>query len=656
MKPDVSIQALPIDGEAMYVLSRVDQMMKESETVQIASSLTAVAKLLEFTFTEYVSPQAPESLFSLYVSGGKPDPILVRRLNELTDLLMKMEHLLSIHRRAIDSAVINRVGTCVNQKQRDCVQSAWKLLRLAGRPVTTVTASAPVGQAVPTVLIAPAQPKVAPPLPFHSPQPPAVCAPLPFKIPPPMVTAKYGKSIPPPVMGKGAAPALPHMPTKAVMGKAGAPSIPLGKGSAPNLPIPHMSPPTLPRETLREVAVFEVPLISVDVAETRKIHWQSIPVSRFKNSLFATRSGDDVDLDLSLVNEHFVKTRTCMSPTASPSRVPTAACSPMSSAAALTVPSVLETRRIQQIEIFLNGRRGFSAADIVRLLKTGGEESVTTVDLLEAVSALYPTAEEQALLESVPGKSKDGLGVGKADSFLMDLVAIPDFQLVVNYVVVLHTVKPAACETIEYFKKLNLLFESLTASTELANLLALVGKLVVYLWNGKKPTFNGFAVEMISQLRKIASFVDKDYSVLHCVVDIFPSPDLEKVLTLLAPTQELIDFDFADLVLRADEVQKSVNLIKPERLNNTFYPALVSRLCRFKTQMESDVFPELVEQKELVMHSSTSLLRYFAESDKKSINEFLGNLNSLRNDLVHVRMQNEKRKKQLPRSVGAAKT
>ena len=660
MKPDVRIQALPVDGEAMYVLNRVNALVSDATAVKPSTSASAIATLIDFAFTEYVSPQAPESVFSLYVSGSKPDPIVVRRLNELTDVFLKLQHLLAIHRKSVDTVVLSHVGTVVQSHQNRNLAHSLRLLCL-NRAKNHDVHQARKSQELPAI---PTKAKTVPPLPFA------------FKVPPPLPLTGVGKSSSPAVLlaksGKVAPPSLPMgnlgktspptMPSVGVSGKATAPPT-IGKALPPTVPVVKGAVmPKLPSvPTVEEVAIFSAPRMRDDVSETRKIHWQSIPVSRFKNSLFDLKMSlkhDTAELDLDLIDQHFVKTtRGCLSPSASPSRVPTAASSPISSAAWLTVPSVLETKRIQQIEIFLNGKKGFAASDVVRVLKTGGEDAQSTVELLETVGGLFPTAEERAALTLLPGRLKEspGFGLPKADSFLIDLVAIPDFQLVANYVIVLHTAAPTASEIIGYFAKLEKFFDTLRSSTELVRFFKLIGSLVAYLWNGKKATFNGFSVDMISQLKKVSSFSDKDYSVLHCLVELFPTESLDRLLGALAPVQELTEFDFADLVLRADEVQKSVTALKPERLDNAFYPALVSRLTRFKSEMEANVFPGLARGKQSVMASSASMLRYFAENEKKSINELLGNLNSLRNDLIHARMQTEKRRRAPKPQLGTTK-
>ena len=182
--------------------------------------------------------------------------------------------------------------------------------------------------------------------------------------------------------------------------------------------------------------------------------------------------------------------------------------------------------------------------------------------------------------------------------------------------------------------------------------LKIIGQIVVYLWNGKKSNFNGYSIEVIPQLKKISSFADKDYSMMNCVVDSLGSDTVAVVLKTLAPVESLLEYDFGDVLLRSEELQRSVRSVKPEeRLNPEFYSELVSRLIQFKDRMESEYFPRLSEKLETARKKSNLMLKYFAESEKKNFNELLANLNTLRVDLSSAQVQNNKRLTTKQRSV-----
>ena len=481
---------------------------------------------------------------------------------------------------------------------------------------------------------------------------------------------------PPDLPGKGSAPALPTMGVSVQpMGKGCAPSLPgksssaalptvqtttgvSGKGSAPRMPsgkAPSIPPPSALPVTSKsipsvkpasEITIFEAPKLLEEDVETRKIHWQSLPGPRFRESVFDLQllqrkeEFESAIFNMELVRNHFVKSRGVGSPTASPCRTaPTAASSPISTSMNLTIPSVLETRRIQQIEIFLNGRKGLSASDVVTILKSGGDEQ--SVDLLEAVLPLFPSSEERALLQGQAGKGP----LGKADAFLIDMMRIPDFQIAANYVIVLHTAEPVASETLEYFDELIDFIVALRTSSAIPKLLKIIGSMVVYLWNGKKANLNGFSLDVIPQLKKVHSYKDKDFTLMNCLVDAIPSSDLDEVLRALNTVESLLEFDFADTLARSEEVERSVRSMKPaERLDGKYFPVLVRRLADFKEEMEEKYFKGLSEKRATVREKSVEILKYFAESEKKNFNEFLASLNGLRVDLLSARAQNDKRR------------
>jgi hypothetical protein len=422
---------------------------------------------------------------------------------------------------------------------------------------------------------------------------------------------------------------------------------PIIKGSGPPPPVSKIPSPVA-QKPLAEVPIFTAPKISDDEAETRKVHWQSLPVPRFRDSVFNLQllerksEFESANFDLDLVKHHFVRIKGIGSPNASPCRTaPTAASSPISSAINLAIPSVLETRRIQQIEIFLNGRKGLSASDVVAVLKDGGDD--TCVDLLEAVVPLFPSVEERVLLQGQQGKGM----LGKADTFLIDLMRIPDFQIAANYVIVLHTAEIVASESLAYFDKFIDLIAYLRESTAIPKLLKIIGSMVVYLWKGKRANLNGFSLEVIPQLKKVHSFKDKEFTLMNCIVDAVDSQDLEEVLRALTTVESLLELDYADTLARSEEVERSVRAMKPnDRLDRKYFPLLVRRLNGFKEMMEEKYFKALTEKRTIVRAKSVEILKYFAESDKKNFNEFLQTLHGLRVDLTSARNQNDKRRSQ----------
>ena len=248
--------------------------------------------------------------------------------------------------------------------------------------------------------------------------------------------------------------------------------------------------------------------------ETRRLHWQSIPISRFKKSVFATRifrsDNELANLNFELVKKHFVKITPEIGSPAKTLEAPTAVSTPVATAARPTAKSVLDTRRIQQIEIFLNGNKSINISNVVILMKSGETDGnvAKSIELLESLLSVYPTEEECLLLAS--HGFPPPLALPKADAFLTDLMGIPQFKLAANSVILLLSCEDALEEIESYILKFIEFFKSVLKSEAVVKLLTLVGRLVVYLSNGKKASFNGFSLDMVSQLRKVNSFINKE--------------------------------------------------------------------------------------------------------------------------------------------------
>jgi hypothetical protein len=699
---NVHVTPLPIHGESKYIIERVDRLI-DSESASLSDISRLLSTLIDYILSEFVAPAAPESILSLYLTavamnrGSQVDRTLTNRLSELGDLCVKLADVFNRQRQCLQSQLVLRFDAISRMNKRvalAALRTASSEIRNKGSmervPSLPFLAGSQSGShAIPSEGIdrCPGKGK-APSLPHESklsaaPQIPSLAK----GSGPPLggVTKGTAPALPgqgkvcaPPFLGagKGTAPSLPGIQSKQFDRqpcKGSAPALPkLGKGKAPGLPAPgakstaNSSAPVLPGNghprlltpqapigTLKqsptvqapEVCVFDIeapPVVADPIDETRKVHWQSLPLNRFSQSVFEVKlvkrksDFENACIDPDAIKAHFVKQKNSGSGIESPYRsinmAPTAACSPIGSAANLAVvPSVLETKRIQQIEIFLNGRKGLVSLDVVNLLKSGGNEE--NIDLLEALLPIYPSEEERGLLEAQA--SKEGAILGKADSFLIDLMRIPNFKIASNYIVVLHSTDLVAQQIIGYFQNFISFVDKLISCPALPALLKIVGSTVVYLWNGKRANLNGFSLEAISQLKKVHSYTNKEYTMLHCVVET-AGPDIVKsVLASLSPVEQILEFDYNDTVLRSEEIERSVQALKPsDRLDGAYFPILIDRLTVFRTRMESDVLPNLSSLRDEVKRKTAELLRYFAESDKKSVNEFLATVNILRFDLA----------------------
>jgi hypothetical protein len=436
-----------------------------------------------------------------------------------------------------------------------------------------------------------------------------VSAPLP---PPPLPFA--GKAAPPPMMaGKVSGKALSVCPPPIqVVGKVMGLPPPMGKFKGP--------PPTVaPQvEIPVDINLFQVPPLE-EVAEVRRIHWQSLPVSRFRNSVFDTSMSREVceGLDFDEVKMHFTK------PVSSPSRsgiVPTAVSTPVISK--ISPVSILDIKRSQQVEIFLNGNKSISIESITEILKGHNMDPTPNVaEILESVQALYPSPEE---IESISGSSNI---LAKADSFLFDLSRIPQFRLASNYLIIVSTIDEVISEIQRYFALILCLASFLQQSKAFPDLLYFAGCVVVYL--NKKTNFNGYSIEQIPQLRKVTSFKERQISVLDIVVRSMGSVELKSLIDGLGVAQSLTSFEYSDMIARFDQVVKSVQSVAVESLDPSFYSDLIPILSTFKSRMSLEV-DKLTVDKNLVVEKLKWLRTFLGENDKRSPDEIFRYINAIR--------------------------
>ena len=514
---------------------------------------------------------------------------------------------------------------------------AWmRMVRGAGVKVATSTEPPPVvvkvaSPPIPKFSGKSAPPFVAPPppFPFGGTRPPPSDSPMvkcsPPTRPPPSAAppAFVGKSAPPKVLCVGKISAQSPPPAVLCVGKFS------GKSAPPFVTPPPLggqisskSIPLIPGKAMSPT--FVSPTLDPNL-ETRKLHWQSIPVSRVLNSIFSTLDLVPCSADFELANMHFVKRPG--TPKSKPTGDPPEMSTPV-------IPSLLEPKRVQQVEIFLNGNKHVRTAQVVRLVQGGAEPK--SVELLEALLGLYPTKEEVELLTNRPPSLQTGLPL--ADQFLFDLSQIPMFKYAVSLSLILLSAEEAVGELIAFLIDFTKIVSSVLESKNLRIFFKAVGSFVVYL--GRKPLLNGFALDQLAQLRKLHSFVDKHYSALHCVADGVGSEVVEGLICELgglSSSSKLSDLDFADTLLRCSEIEKSISELKAHKLKSVdFYAKLAPRLDALSARIAPQA-AQMLLLRDTAVTLASRLREYFAENDRRPVGEILASLKHLRADLRAVR-------------------
>jgi len=473
------------------------------------------------------------------------------------------------------------------------------------------------------------------------------------KVPPLPNSPKLGPKIVPKI-----APPLPSFPVgKASPAKVPVPPPPVGKVISPV--IPGKIPPLIrvkapiPSPSVSEIftaPVFPTPKMEPGV-EYRKIHWQSIPVSRFEKSIFNQKifgKKFEQNIDFEKIKNHFVREKICKTPIKS-REPPTAAGTPVIGACSpgstpICLPSVLDQKRIQQIEIFLNRYRTLNRTFLESLVREGksGEESL--VDLLEAIVALFPSQEETELLKLSHEKSlAEQTPLPKADAFLADLaIVIPEFKIGASARIMLATFDDSYNELANYLKIFNKKIGDIVRSETLVEIFRITGSIVVFL--GTSNSFNGFSLDNLLSLKKIISFQQKDFSALHCVVEMMTESQYCDVVSLIDhAVTELLEWDFEEVLLEVTELEKAIKnrLGKIEFKAREFFAEMIVEIRQFIDRV-SPLLAQLVDEKNQAKENAKLVREYFAENEKKSMNEIFSSLKLLKNDLGNAKTKSKK--------------
>jgi hypothetical protein len=432
-------------------------------------------------------------------------------------------------------------------------------------------------------------------------------------------------------------------PPPFLLGKAVAPTMPImvAKKAPPALPVPGKAPPRLPgpvpsiiSQPTAPVDVFPVPAIDTDGApfESRRLHWQSIPVSRFKESLFSKKMTEHhPEIDFELLKTHFVKLKTFETPKPTKTKPllddpPTGTGTPGTN----TSVSVLETKRIQQIEIFLNQKKYLTKEYLEGLVRDGGKN---TVELLESILALYPSSDERDRLVACCEE-----GLPKADLFLYTIsVSIPEFKQAAAVQIIIHTYDEVMVELMRYFENLVAKIDLLLESASIVTMMAIVGRFARYFGN-TGSTLYGFSLENLSQLKKVHSYTNREYTLLHSLREMLvQNRVLDRLITSdLSGVENFLEFDFVDMQQRGVELEKSVRE-KLEKIifkNTEYYHVLV------RVTLPEFLARAVPETDKLILLRTTALTRtqqlrqYFGESEKRTINELFAFLKHFKNDLI----------------------
>lgn len=631
---DIRISALPLQT----LDERISSILAAADPKQ--SSLSVIlSEMIERLDREYVSPVSDNSLMSLYLceDAARQSEAFISKLSAFIEEFSRLKRLVESQQRAVGTKSIRRLVQIIEWKNIISMNLSLSELKLkrATKPVITLESppeSAVISKAVP------------PPLPFPVSSPYKAPSPAVPGLPAsPATCLSPGKAAAPPMIPKASNIVSkvtgPPPPSTFKIGKCPPPAVAVSRKAA-------MMPPLLAEVPVQEelVELFPVPKLEngCAIVESRKIHWQSIPVSRFKNSIFETlirESQSKVDMDFDLIKSHFVKDNSSRSPKGSTSVPPTAACTPVQSSSVPMVrllPSVLDMKRIQQIEIFLNGNKGLTSSQIRDLARTGGRDSDNrrNMELIEGILTIFPSDEETNLIKSQEAKlalSNETIGLPKADLFLLQLIQIPQVKIALNYITVFYSADEIFDEAEKYLSGFIAFVDRLVVCDAFVEFVRIIGSFVVYLSNGKKMNFNGFSMELIPQLKKIQSYIDKDYTIFDCSVSTLGSSSrpLSDVSKLVGP---LIDFEFADIILRFDHASTSVDSITVEKLEGNFYAELIPILGAFKSRMRNRIEAVRV-LKSRATASSSALRSYLAESDKRCVDEILAWMHALNSDI-----------------------
>ena len=631
---DIRISALPLQ----ILDERISSCLAAADP-KLSSLSVILSELVDRLDREYVSPVSDNSLMSLYLceDATRQSEAFISRLSDFIEEFSRLKRLVECQQRAVGAESIRGLVRLIEWKKLINLNLSLSELKFkkAAKPVTrpvSPSKSAVISKAVPPPLPFPVSSpgKAPPPAVPELPETPATCL-SPGKAAAPPIRPK-ASTIVSKVTGPPPPPTYKH-------GKCPPPAVSVSRKAS-------MMPPLLAASPVQEeiVELFPVPKLENGCAimESRKLHWQSIPVSRFKNSIFETliyESQSRAYIDFDLVKSHFVKDNSSRSPKGSTSVPPTAVCTPVQSTTVPLVrllPSVLDMKRIQQIEIFLNGNKGLTSAQIRDLARTGGRDSDNrkNMELIEGILTIFPSDDETNLIKAQEAKlalSEERVGLPKADLFLLHLLQIPQVKIALNYITVYYSADEILDEAEKYLSGFIEFVDRLLVCDAFVEFVRIIGSFVVYLSNGKKMNFNGFSVELIPQLKKVQSYIDKDYTIFDCSVSTLGSRSrpLSDVLKLVVP---LIDFEFADIILRFENASTSVDSISVENLEGNFYAEFIPILSAFKSRMQNRIEAVRVSKSRAVA-SSSALRTYLAESDKRCVDEILVWMHAFNSDI-----------------------
>jgi len=420
------------------------------------------------------------------------------------------------------------------------------------------------------------------------------------------------------------------------------------------------------------VIVFPVPDLIAPLGEfeVRKIHWQSLPQNRFKNSIFETRILNckkfSKIINYEIIRKHFVKEKRIGGDLGGEDFTPKSRIPPplgvSTPPAVVIATSVLDQKRIQQIEIFLNRNKSLLDKNVLidlLMAPTSTEDINDRIDMLEALQTLYPTPEERELLvaenEAIENAAFDENPqsrkiLAKSDSFLINLsIVIPEFKTAAGIRILMETFDSGFTESYEYFSTLIFHGKKILESDALVDLMRIFGSVAAYLSGGPKKTtvLNGFSLENVGQLKKISSFTAKEYSVLNCVAEMID--DWDEITYVLDKSMDiLLEYEYPDMVAQSMELEKSITqkLAKTDILKDKkFYEKFIENISSFL----KNAYPK-VDRLILVRNEADAvtkqLRQYFAENDKKNVIEIFASLKNLRIDLFAASARNSRVAKQ----------
>ncbi|KAI6190358.1 hypothetical protein M3Y97_00109000 [Aphelenchoides bicaudatus] len=330
--------------------------------------------------------------------------------------------------------------------------------------------------------------------------------------------------------------------------------------SSSSVPLPHLPPP-LPGQ-LRSLGgpilnpTAPKKKVPKPMSQVKTLNWTTIPHTKINGTVFENIGDEKLydKLNLQQICTTFASTKDPGDPGTLHRRI---------ARAAETVPSVIEFRRSQNLNIMLSKLK-MSHREIRITILAMDEKGRLPRDMIEQMLKFIPTKDELSALDESLAKCSSPSSLPLADRYLFEVGQIPRFEQRLKCLNIMRSFQERVDSLKPFMTSVTKASTTLSSSNRLKQLMSLLLAIGNYLNFGKRNgNAMGFTIRSLNTVQDVKSVLKTDRTLLHYIIELIEQqfPDLIKLKKELNSLYDATKFTRAETEQEMLDIQTALRYV-----------------------------------------------------------------------------------------------